>query len=249
VITNHPGETPEATACRGRPRSAAADTAIIETVLRLPQEGTTIGEPAMEGVARSAGVGKATIYRRWPGKGALLMDVLRTLDEPAPELPGRGVRGDPVLLVEFVLRCGLANRDSAVLRNIVLQFQNAPELWPLYRDARHPGPSDPGPRSAAARHRHRGDPRRRRSGAARRSDRGAYAVARHADGLPARGGAVRADGRHGARRSAPARVRPVPTSVPLLSSARQSQNHRRHWRSPMALPPGSAVTSPGPTPC
>jgi AcrR family transcriptional regulator len=125
MITNRPRETPEATACRGRPRSAAADTAIIETVLRLLEEGATIGELTMESIARSADAGKATIYRRRPGKDALLMDVLRTLDEPTPELPGRSVRDDRVLLVEFVRRCGLAKRDSAMLRNVVLQFLRA----------------------------------------------------------------------------------------------------------------------------
>jgi AcrR family transcriptional regulator len=161
VITNHPRETPEATACRGRPRSAAADTAIIETVLRLLEEGATTGGLTMEGIARSAGVDKATIYRRWPGKDALLMDVLRTLNEPTPELPGRSVRDDLALLVEFVRRCGPAKRDSAVLRNVMLQFLRA----------------------------------------------------RAAAGLLAGGGAVRADGRHGARRSAPARMKPVPTPV------------------------------------
>jgi AcrR family transcriptional regulator len=98
---------------------------IIETVLRLLEAGATIGELTMEGIARSADVGKATVYRRWPGKDALLMDVLRTLDEPTPELPGRSVRDDRVLLVEFVRRCGLAKRDSAMLRNVVLQFLRA----------------------------------------------------------------------------------------------------------------------------
>ena len=66
MITNHPG-------------------------LRLLEEGATIGEPAMEGIARGANVGKTTICRRWPGKGALLMDVLTTLGEPTPELRGRSV--------------------------------------------------------------------------------------------------------------------------------------------------------------
>ncbi|WP_328888558.1 hypothetical protein [Streptomyces sp. NBC_00316] len=38
MITNHPRETPEATACRGRPRGVVAETAVIETVLRLLEE-------------------------------------------------------------------------------------------------------------------------------------------------------------------------------------------------------------------
>ena len=60
MITYRPRETPEATARRERHRSAAADTAIIETVLRLLEEGATIGELTVEGIIRRNCVGKAT---------------------------------------------------------------------------------------------------------------------------------------------------------------------------------------------
>jgi hypothetical protein len=46
VITNHPRETPKATACRRRPRSVVAETAVIETVLRLLEEAATTCEIA-----------------------------------------------------------------------------------------------------------------------------------------------------------------------------------------------------------
>lgn len=41
--------------CRGRPRNAAADTAIIEAVLRMIEDGVSIGELSMERIAREAG--------------------------------------------------------------------------------------------------------------------------------------------------------------------------------------------------
>lgn len=119
---------------RGRPRSAAADSAITETVLRLLEEGVTIGELSIEGIARDAGVGKATVYRRWPGKNALLMDVLNSIDEPTPELAGESVRDDLVSMIDAIRRRGLAKRSSAVMRNIILQFQQVPELWKQYHD-------------------------------------------------------------------------------------------------------------------
>ncbi|MFC9237643.1 TetR/AcrR family transcriptional regulator [Streptomyces decoyicus] len=126
---------------RGRPRSAAADSAIIEAVLRLIEDGVSIGELSMERIAREAGVGKATVYRRWSGKSALMLDVMRSLDVPSPPLDGTSVRDDLVALLEFLRRRGLAKRSSALLRTVVSHVQAQPELWAEYHEtvvrARH----------------------------------------------------------------------------------------------------------------
>lgn len=126
---------------RGRPRSAAVDTAIIEAVLRMIEDGASIGELSMERIAREAGVGKATVYRRWPGKSALMLDVMRSLDEPSPPLNGASLRDDLVSLLEFLRRRGLAKRNSALLRTVVSHVQAQPELWAEYHEtvvrARH----------------------------------------------------------------------------------------------------------------
>ncbi|WP_171162153.1 TetR/AcrR family transcriptional regulator C-terminal ligand-binding domain-containing protein [Streptomyces sp. I05A-00742] len=119
---------------RGRPRSAAVDTAVIETVLRLLEEGVTVSELSMERIAREAGVGKATVYRRWAGKEALMLDVLRSLEESAPELTGASVRDDLVALLDFLRRRGLAKRSSAVMRTVVAQVQAQPRVWKEYHD-------------------------------------------------------------------------------------------------------------------
>ncbi|GHF32981.1 MULTISPECIES: TetR/AcrR family transcriptional regulator C-terminal ligand-binding domain-containing protein [Streptomyces] len=119
---------------RGRPRSAAVDTTVIETVLRLLEDGTTIGDLSMERVAREAGVGKATLYRRWAGKEELMLDVLRSLDEAQPAIPGRSAREDLVLLLEYLRRRGLAKRSSALLRTVTAQVQAHPRLWKEYHE-------------------------------------------------------------------------------------------------------------------
>ncbi|MEU9119301.1 TetR/AcrR family transcriptional regulator [Streptomyces sp. NPDC048506] len=120
---------------RGRPRSAAADSAIIEAVLCLIEDGVSIGELSMERIAREAGVGKATVYRRWSGKNALMLDVMRSLDDQSPQLDGDSVRDDLVSLLEFLRRRGLAKRSSALLRTVVSHVQAQPELWAEYHDA------------------------------------------------------------------------------------------------------------------
>src|SRR5262249_34339814 len=84
----------EARRSPGRPRSPRADEAIIEAVLDLMAEGTSVEALSIEAVAARAGVGKATIYRRWPNKEALVVDALGALKGPLPELAGESIRED-----------------------------------------------------------------------------------------------------------------------------------------------------------
>ncbi|GAA0362768.1 TetR/AcrR family transcriptional regulator C-terminal ligand-binding domain-containing protein [Streptomyces blastmyceticus] len=119
---------------RGRPRNAAVDTAVVETVLRLLEEGVTMGELSMERIARETGVGKATLYRRWSGKEELMLDVLRSMEDADPELPGTSARDDLVVLLEMLRRRGLAKRSSAVLRTVISQVQAHPRLWKEYHE-------------------------------------------------------------------------------------------------------------------
>lgn len=132
---NAPDAPDTAAVPRGRPRDAAVGRKVVDTVLRLIADGATFGDLTMEGIAREAGVGKATVYRRWAGKDALLLDVLAAVDvaEP-PTFSGTGFRDDLVAAVESMRRRGLAKRDSALLRNMLGQMQNNPELWRTYHD-------------------------------------------------------------------------------------------------------------------
>jgi AcrR family transcriptional regulator len=82
----------------GRPRSERADQAIIDAALSLFAESGPEGL-CIERVAARAGVGKATIYRRWPGKEDLLLDAIAALKAPLPEPAGRSVREDLVTLL------------------------------------------------------------------------------------------------------------------------------------------------------
>jgi AcrR family transcriptional regulator len=108
------------------------ERSIIESVLRLLEDGATLCELSIERIARTAGVGKATIYRRWEGKEALFVDVLLAMEEPAPQLPGTSVRDDLVAMLDVIRRRGLAKRSSAMLRNILGQAHSYPKLWEQY---------------------------------------------------------------------------------------------------------------------
>ncbi|MFJ2826331.1 TetR/AcrR family transcriptional regulator [Streptomyces sp. NPDC087263] len=117
---------------RGRPRSEAVERSIIEGVMRLLEEGVPLGEVSIERVARTAGVGKATIYRRWSGKEALFVDVLRAAEPPDAELPGTSMREDLIVLLEQMRRRGLASRSSLILHNVYAQMKSSPKVWDAY---------------------------------------------------------------------------------------------------------------------
>jgi AcrR family transcriptional regulator len=87
----------------GRPRSERADRAIIDAALSLFAEHGVEGL-CIEEVAARAGVGKATIYRRWPGKEDLLLDALAALKAPLPEPAGDSVRADLIALLRAMAR-------------------------------------------------------------------------------------------------------------------------------------------------
>ncbi|MFF5962637.1 TetR/AcrR family transcriptional regulator [Streptomyces collinus] len=124
--------TPPDGPARGRPRSEAVERAIIGGVMRLLEEGVPLAELSIERIARTAGVGKATIYRRWSGKEELFVDVVRAAEPPDPPLPGTSMRDDLVVLLEQVRRRGLANRSSAILHSVQAQMKSSPKLWAAY---------------------------------------------------------------------------------------------------------------------
>ena len=96
-------ETGPATETRrpGRPRSEQAEQAIIEATLDLFAERGFEGV-CVEAVAARAGVGKATIYRRWPNKEELLLAAFGSLKSPFPEPKGVSVRDDLLAMVEVM---------------------------------------------------------------------------------------------------------------------------------------------------
>src|SRR6187402_1952160 len=111
----------------GRPRSARADEAIIEAVLELLSGGQSVAAISIEAVAAKAGVGKATIYRRWPNKEALLIDAVAAMKGPLPEPAGASVRDDLVMLVR-ANRSGRARRHSRVTLCLLPELHHDEEL-------------------------------------------------------------------------------------------------------------------------
>ena len=129
--------TADAPRSPGRPRSIRADEAIVQATLDLLAEGNTIEALSIEAIATRAGVGKATIYRRWPGKDALLLDALRRLKGIMPQPAGHSVRDDLVLLVGAVGQ-NIDPRAAKIMPCLVPEVNRSPDHFQLYQNIIEP---------------------------------------------------------------------------------------------------------------
>jgi AcrR family transcriptional regulator len=82
----------------GRPRSERAEQAILDAALDALAE-CGVDCVTCEDVAARAGVGKATLYRRWSGKEDLLIAAFASLKSPFPEPGGVSVRADLIAML------------------------------------------------------------------------------------------------------------------------------------------------------
>jgi AcrR family transcriptional regulator len=124
----------------GRPRSEEAHRAILDATLSLLVEVGYSGL-TVEGVASRAGVGKATIYRRWSSKLPLVIEAFG-------ELPGleESDTGNLVTDLERMLKSYLevfsASPLGAVVPSLAGELPHNPELMqlfsPLVRSRRQP---------------------------------------------------------------------------------------------------------------
>ena len=83
---------------RGRPRSDEAHNAILEAALTLTRE---VGYDAVtiEAIAARAGVGKSTVYRRWPSKELVIAEGVTGLVRTVAPPDTGTVEGDVLVLM------------------------------------------------------------------------------------------------------------------------------------------------------
>lgn len=134
-MARHPAPSRDAP---GRPRSQRARRAVLDAARALFDEGG-YAAATVEAIAERSGVAKTTIYRSWPNRASLLVDVLVEVAAAAAPTPeGR----DPLRALRTELRRtavaanGLTGR---LLTSLLSEAQQDPEVrTALLRGLFHP---------------------------------------------------------------------------------------------------------------
>lgn len=117
----------------GRPRSEQARQAILRSTSRLLQR-TGFAELSIEAIAAHAGVGKATVYRWWPDKGALVVDAFASSAEDELHFPDSGsVFKDMSLQMNQFLAI-LRSRRGRIVAAVIAGGQSDSHLIQAFRE-------------------------------------------------------------------------------------------------------------------
>jgi AcrR family transcriptional regulator len=130
-------EAGESAACgdgrRGRPRSAAADLAILDAAAGLFAEHGYAGLRVDE-VAEQAEVAKTTVYRRYPGKADLVMAAIEHLAGAEPVVPDTGsLEGDLLASARNVRRLLTSSALGRAIPAAIAANAQHPELAAAHR--------------------------------------------------------------------------------------------------------------------
>jgi AcrR family transcriptional regulator len=90
---------------------------------------------SMEEVAARAGVGKATIYRRWPTRGALALDAFMAEFRSQLLPPDTGsLRGDLADALRAWSKAVTSTRAGKMLAGLIAEMQRDPQLAVAWRE-------------------------------------------------------------------------------------------------------------------
>ncbi|MFJ2580109.1 TetR/AcrR family transcriptional regulator [Kitasatospora aureofaciens] len=115
----------------GRRRNEAAHQAILDAALQLlaASDGTPV---TIDAIARTAGVGKQTVYRWWPSKGAVLLDALTDRADQDVTGPDTGtLRTDLQTFIATTFDAAQRGTTASALRTLVREAARDPHLAEL----------------------------------------------------------------------------------------------------------------------
>jgi AcrR family transcriptional regulator len=116
----------------GRPRDPSRDGVIRAAILRLLAD-VGYGALTMDAVASEAGVGKATIYRRWRTKQDLVVDTISDLNRAEATPPDTGsLEGDLRLMLRSLVAVITGPTGAATL-SLLSTVPHQPALAEAFR--------------------------------------------------------------------------------------------------------------------
>src|SRR5919205_1595928 len=124
---------PPRTSRGGRPRDPSRDGVIRAAILSLLAE-VGYGALTMDAVAAEAGVGKATIYRRWRTKEDLVVDTIAEVNRAEMPVPDTGsLEGDLRAMLQAVV-AGINGSSGSATQALLSTIPHHPALAAAFRD-------------------------------------------------------------------------------------------------------------------
>jgi AcrR family transcriptional regulator len=117
----------------GRPRSDAVRKMVLQAANSLLEE-VGFAKLTMEGIAAKAGVSKATLYRWWPGKGAVAMEAFMAATVPRINFPQTASAVADVTAQMLVLAEAYRGVTGRLIRELIGRGQCDPEVLQTFID-------------------------------------------------------------------------------------------------------------------
>ncbi|ADG18169.1 transcriptional regulator, TetR family [Paraburkholderia atlantica] len=117
----------------GRTRSEAARIAILNATLSL-LETLSLQQITIEAIAREAGVGKATIYRWWSSKAAVVIDAFVQNHVMQTPMPKEGSCRQAIVVHLRRMVQQYDGRGGRLVAQILAEGQSDPEVLRLFRE-------------------------------------------------------------------------------------------------------------------
>lgn len=117
---------------RGRPRNTAVEASILSASYTLLLE-TGFGAVTVEKIAERAKVSKATIYKWWPNKAAVVMDSYLSAASARLPVPNTGTVMNDILIHATNLSAFLLSREGKIITELIGEGQFDAGLAEAYR--------------------------------------------------------------------------------------------------------------------
>jgi AcrR family transcriptional regulator len=117
----------------GRPRSARLHRAILKTTFDLVLE-RGFRAVSTELIAAKAGVGKTTIYRRWPNKAAVVMDAFTLMVGSESLFPKAEKSAESIRLQMRAMAKSFRGSDGVLVRALLAEAQFDPDLAKAFHE-------------------------------------------------------------------------------------------------------------------